>query len=197
MSCPELDTVSTDSNGRSVEGTSYVTKWGGYRSGDPPITDGLTEAAHPNFSPSLSPSSSKSARLGNENEGFTKLCKFSAKLFIFRRTDHTWGFHGAGEVVLVKYKSNGVTRLMMRKDKSLKLIMDHRVDPSTKISLNTTSDRSWVFNAKDDVAEGTPRDLTLALRFENSEKAELFKKAFVKAQESNAEVLVPGGGVGG
>ncbi|KAF2810814.1 PH domain-like protein, partial [Mytilinidion resinicola] len=120
-------------------------------------------------------------------EGFTKLLKIRGKLFIFHRSNSTWEARGAGEVVLVKYKSNGVTRLMMRQDKTLNLIADHRVDPGTKISLNTTSDRSWVFNAKDDVAEGKPTNLTLALRFENSEKAGLFREAFVKAQEGNAE----------
>jgi len=73
-----------------------------------------------------------------------------------------------------------------------------------KLSPNVGSDRSWVWNAAADVSEGEPEASTLAIRFANSESehyrrlrvcrktmlnnrtdANLFKEAFIKAQQDN------------
>ena len=58
-----------------------------------------------------------------------------------------------------------------------------------KLSPNVGSDRSWVYNAVSDVSEGTPEAVTLAIRFANSDNANLFKEAFLKAQQDNSELL--------
>jgi len=58
-----------------------------------------------------------------------------------------------------------------------------------KLSPNVGSDRSWVWNATADVSEGTPEVQTLAIRFANSDNANLFKEAFLKAQQENEGVL--------
>jgi Ran-binding protein 1 len=60
-----------------------------------------------------------------------------------------------------------------------------------KLSPNVGSDRSWVWNAAADVSEGEPEAQTLAIRFANSENANLFKDAFVKAQEENQALSKP------
>jgi Ran-binding protein 1 len=54
-----------------------------------------------------------------------------------------------------------------------------------KLAPNVGSDRSWVWNATADVSDGAPSADLLAIRFANSENANLFKKAFEEAQESN------------
>lgn len=72
-----------------------------------------------------------------------------------------------------------------------------------RLSPNVGSDRSWVWNAAADVSEGEPEAQTLAIRFANSESkslviilissidtdcftdANLFKEAFIKAQQEN------------
>ena len=71
-----------------------------------------------------------------------------------------------------------------------------------KLSPNVGSDRSWVWNVAADVSEGEPEAQTLAIRFGNSESmcplhhdycpatdfpadANLFKEAFIKAQQEN------------
>lgn len=59
------------------------------------------------------------------------------------------------------------------------------VVPDMKLSPNVGSDRSWVWNAAADVSEGEPEAATLAIRFGNSENANLFKEAFIKAQQEN------------
>ena len=79
---------------------------------------------------------------------------------------------------------------------------DLAVVPDMKLSPNVGSDRSWVWNAAADVSEGEPEAQTLAIRFANSEStfinsksrlhelirdpdANLFKEAFIKAQQEN------------
>jgi Ran-binding protein 1 len=76
------------------------------------------------------------------------------------------------------------------------------VVPEMKLSPNVGSDRSWVWNAAADVSEGEPEACTLAIRFANAESkycytllkdtkliespdANLFKEAFIKAQQDN------------
>lgn len=77
-----------------------------------------------------------------------------------------------------------------------------------KLSPNVGSDRSWVWNVAADVSEGEPEAQTLAIRFGNSESmkplpglvlplstnlatdANLFKEAFIKAQQENEALFV-------
>lgn len=116
--------------------------------------------------------------------------KMRAKLFKFDRDSREWKERGTGDVRLLKHKENGKTRLVMRRDKTLKVCANHYVVPDMKLSPNIGSDRSWVWNAAADVSEGEPEAQTLAIRFANGENANLFKEAFLKAQQEN-EALFP------
>lgn len=111
--------------------------------------------------------------------------KMRAKLFKFVKDANEWKERGTGDVRLLKHKENGKTRLVMRRDKTLKVCANHYVVPDMKLSPNVGSDRSWVWNAAADVSEGEPEAQTLAIRFANSENANLFKEAFIKAQQEN------------
>ena len=114
--------------------------------------------------------------------------KMRAKLFKFDRDSKEWKERGTGDVRLLKHKDNGKTRLVMRRDKTLKVCANHYgmllrslcvwpshcsngipVVPDMKLSPNVGSDRSWVWNAAADVSEGEPEPQTLAIRFSNSE----------------------------
>lgn len=108
-----------------------------------------------------------------------------AKLFKFDRDSREWKERGTGDVRLLKHKENQKTRLVMRRDKTLKVCANHYsmfspsllcytvltfiVVPDMKLSPNVGSDRSWVWNAAADVSEGEPEAQTLAIRFANSE----------------------------
>ena len=130
-----------------------------------------------------------------------------AKLFKFDRESREWKERGTGDVRLLKHKDNSKTRLVMRRDKTLKVCANHYVVPDMKLSPNVGSDRSWVWNAAADVSEGEPEAQTLAIRFGNSESksdvlsirrlsvltsikdANLFKEAFEKAQAENEKLF--------
>ncbi|OJI90122.1 hypothetical protein ASPTUDRAFT_52027 [Aspergillus tubingensis CBS 134.48] len=115
--------------------------------------------------------------------------KMRAKLFRFDRDSKEWKERGTGDVRLLKHKENQKTRLVMRRDKTLKVCANHYIVPDMKLSPNVGSDRSWVWNATADVSEGEPEAQTLAIRFANSENANLFKDAFEKAQQENEKLL--------
>jgi len=116
--------------------------------------------------------------------------KMRAKLFKFDTESKEWKERGTGDVKLLKHKENGKTRLVMRRDKTLKVCANHYVVPSMKLSPNVGSDRSWVWNTSADVSEGAPEAQTLAIRFANAENANLFKEAFIKAQQENEELIM-------
>merc|ERR1712093_350491 len=118
-----------------------------------------------------------------------QMFKMRAKLFKFDRESREWKERGTGDVRLLKHKENGKTRLVMRRDKTLKVCANHYVTPDMKLSPNVGSDRSWVWNVAADVSEGEPEASTLAIRFANSENANLFKEAFIKAQQENEKLF--------
>lgn len=51
--------------------------------------------------------------------------KMRAKLFKFSKESNEWKERGTGDVRLLKHKENGKTRLVMRRDKTLKVCANH------------------------------------------------------------------------
>lgn len=92
-----------------------------------------------------------------------------AKLFRFESESKEWKERGTGDVRLLKHKESSKVRLVMRRDKTLKVCANHYVLPSMKLSPNVGSDRSWVWNVAADVSDGEPTAETLAIRFANSD----------------------------
>jgi len=145
--------------------------------------DEAPESEDVHFEPVVKLTEQVETKTNEESE--EQLFKMRAKLFKFVRDANEWKERGTGEVRLLKHKENAKTRLVMRRDKTLKVCANHYIVPDMKLSPNVGSDRSWVWNAAADVSEGEPEAVTLAIRFANSENANLFKDAFLKAQKDN------------
>ena len=58
-------------------------------------------------------------------EAEEQMFKMRAKLFKFDRESREWKERGTGDVRLLKHKENGKTRLVMRRDKTLKVCANH------------------------------------------------------------------------
>lgn len=58
-------------------------------------------------------------------ESEEQLFKMRAKLFRFIKESNEWKERGTGDVRLLKHKENGRTRLVMRRDKTLKVCANH------------------------------------------------------------------------
>ncbi|WLF76781.1 Ran GTPase-binding protein yrb1 [Lodderomyces elongisporus] len=111
--------------------------------------------------------------------------KVRAKLFRFHADSKEWKERGTGDVKFLKHKETGKTRIVMRRDKTLKICANHLISPDYELKPNIGSDRSWVYNVTADVSEGEPEAQTLAIRFGNKENADLFKEHFDEAKKSN------------
>lgn len=109
--------------------------------------------------------------------------KVRAKLFRFHGEAKEWKERGTGDVKFLKHKTSGKTRIVMRRDKTLKICANHLIQPDYELKANIGSDRSWVYTVAADVSEGEPEAQTLAIRFGNKENADNFKEQFDKAKE--------------
>ncbi|ORY32612.1 RanBP1 domain-domain-containing protein [Naematelia encephala] len=144
-----------------------------------------TEEEHdPHFEPVIKLTEQVDAKTHEEDEEV--LFKMRAKLFRFIKSDLEWKERGTGDVRLLQHKETKKIRLVMRRDKTLKVCANHMVTADMKLSPNVGSDRSWVWNVAADYSEEVASSETLAIRFGNSENANLFKAAFEDAQTKNA-----------
>ena len=130
---------------------------------------------------------------GEEDEAI--MFQIRAKLFVFGETmldkgtgNKTWRERGVGDVKLLKHKEFGKIRLLMRQDKTMKVIVNHVVDPRITLEPNAGSDKSWVWSAFD-FSEGELEETVFAMRFGDAEKAGNFKKEFEAAKEHMAKEL--------
>jgi len=122
-------------------------------------------------------------RTMEENEDV--IFKMRAKLFRYDHNTKEWKERGTGDCKFLQNKDTKKIRLVMRRDKTLKVCANHFILADMKLSPNVGSDRSWVWKVLADVADGTPTDELFAIRFANSENAQKFKEAFEKAGADN------------
>jgi Ran-binding protein 1 len=95
----------------------------------------------------------------------------------------SWRERGVGEVRILQHRELGNIRLLMRQEKTMKVIANHQLDPRIELSPNVGSDRSWVWRAFD-FSDGVELVETMfACRFKDSDVANEFKVEFKKRQE--------------
>ncbi|TFK43216.1 RanBP1 domain-containing protein [Crucibulum laeve] len=152
-------------------------------------TDALApreEEHDPHFEPVLKLTEKVDTKSHEEDEDV--LFKMRAKLFRFDAGSAEWKERGTGDVRLLSHKETKKVRLVMRRDKTLKVCANHVISADMKLQPNIGSDRSWVWKVAADYSENPPTSETLAIRFANTENAVQFKTAFEDAQRSNAGV---------
>ncbi|CUA67735.1 Ran-specific GTPase-activating protein 1 [Rhizoctonia solani] len=110
------------------------------------------------------------------------LIKHRAKLFRFENAGSEWKERGTGDVRLLQHKETKKVRVLMRRDKTLKICANHYITTDMKLQPNVGSDRSWVWKVAADISDGEPTAETLAIRFANSDIANEYKAAFEAAR---------------
>lgn len=130
---------------------------------------------------------------GEEDEEV--ILSLRSKLFIFGETlldkgtgKKSWRERGIGEAKILRHKEHQRLRILMRQEKTMKVIANHALDPRIVLQPNAGSDRSWVWSAFD-FAEGELVETVFALRFADSEIAEKFKVAFEDGQKEMKSLL--------
>uniref|UniRef100_A0A803W676 Ran-specific GTPase-activating protein n=1 Tax=Ficedula albicollis TaxID=59894 RepID=A0A803W676_FICAL len=141
-------------------------------------TENADDANHdPQFEPIVSLPEQEIKTLEEDEE---ELFKMRAKLFRFASENDLpeWKERGTGDVKLLKHKEKGTIRLLMRRDKTLKICANHYITPLMELKPNAGSDRAWVWNTHADFADESPKPELLAIRFLNAENAQKFKAKF-------------------
>ncbi|TIB35162.1 hypothetical protein E3P84_01485 [Wallemia ichthyophaga] len=116
------------------------------------------------------------------------LFKIRAKLFRFAKESSEWKERGTGDVRILQHKESKKVRLVMRRDKTLKVCANHFLTEDMKLSPNIGSDRSWVWAVAADISDGEPCAETLAIRFANADNANAFKEKFEQGVKMNSEL---------
>lgn len=124
-------------------------------------------------------------KTGEEDEEIT--FKIRAKLFRFSKELNEWKERGTGEVRILRHKKNDKMRLLMRREKTLKICLNHYVNPEVELTENVGSDRSWVWPGVD-YADGERDESLFAIRFRDSTNAKEFKQAYDDARDHMSKV---------
>mmetsp|Transcript_17795 Transcript_17795/g.20181 ORF Transcript_17795/g.20181 Transcript_17795/m.20181 type:complete len:194 (+) Transcript_17795:96-677(+) len=114
---------------------------------------------------------------------------FKIRCKLYRWNDNQWKERGLGDIKLLRHKENKKTRVLMRQEKTLKIVANHSIeeDPLCELKPNVGSDKSWVWMARD-FADGESADEKLAAKFANPENANKFKEFFEKSKASNIKI---------
>ncbi|KAJ7228922.1 RanBP1 domain-containing protein, partial [Mycena pura] len=142
------------------------------------------EEHDPHYEPIIKLTEQVDTKTHEEDEDV--LFKMRAKLFRFDGEAAEWKERGTGDVRLLEHKETHKVRLVMRRDKTLKVCANHVITLDMRLQPNIGSDRSWVWKVTADYSESPPTAETLAIRFANSDNASQFKAAFEDGQKKNA-----------
>ncbi|XP_056611064.1 E3 SUMO-protein ligase RanBP2 isoform X2 [Triplophysa dalaica] len=133
----------------------------------------------PHFEPIVPLPDKVDVKTGEEEEE-EMFCN-RAKLFRFEPDTKEWKERGIGSIKILKHKSSGKVRLLMRREQVLKICANHYITADMALKPNAGSDKSWVWYAMD-YADEMPRTEQLAIRFKTADEAALFKSKFEEAQ---------------
>jgi Ran-binding protein 1 len=150
------------------------------------------ENPDPHFEPIISLPPVQTKTLEEDEE---ELVKLRAKLFRYdaESEPREWKERGTGDVKILRHNQLGTCRVLMRRDKTLKICANHYVLPYLELKPNCGSDRAWVWSTPSDFADEEPKPELLAIRFANAENAQKFQEAFDKAKKLMAERLETAG----
>ena len=137
---------------------------------------------------------------GEDNEDV--LFKSRAKLYVFVKEDvyggevrqNWWREKGLGDAKILKDRSTGECRFLMRQEKTLKICANHKIDPKTVAKEQAGSGgKQFAFPAID-FAEGEGKAFTFLIKFGQEDTGKEFASAFEAAKTSNQKLLDSKGG---
>ncbi|XP_023026872.1 ran-specific GTPase-activating protein [Leptinotarsa decemlineata] len=135
----------------------------------------------PQFKPIITlPEVEVSTNEENERE----LLKIRAKLYRFDSSSDPpeWKERGTGELKLLVHNVSRSVRVVMRRDKTLKVCANHFITPYMELKPSAGSDKAFVYTVFVDFADEKPKSECLAVKFGTIDNAALFKSKFEEAQ---------------
>lgn len=113
------------------------------------------------------------------------LIKLRARLYRYDSTVEPaeWKERGTGDVKILKHKERETCRVLMRREKTLKICGNHYVLPNMVLKPNCGSDKVWVWSTPADFSDEEVKAELLAIRFGNAENAQKFFDKFEEAKK--------------
>ncbi|XP_052863157.1 E3 SUMO-protein ligase RanBP2 [Anopheles cruzii] len=174
-------TLSTSSGGAADGADDDGT---GVAGGDSSITE---EENNTYFAPVIALPDKVDVKTGEEDEDV--LYSHRAKLYRFVSSE--WKERGIGDVKILKHKTTGKLRMIMRREQVLKICLNHAL--TEDVCYSKKDDKSWQFVAND-FSEGTFELMNFCLRFKSVDIAQEFRDAITDALSGK---LTPSGGADG
>ncbi|CAH1956748.1 unnamed protein product [Acanthoscelides obtectus] len=117
-----------------------------------------------------------------ENE--TVLLKIRAKLYRFDSANDPpeWKERGTGEMKILRNNDNNSVRVVMRRDKTLKVCANHFITPWMELKSSTSSEKAFIYTVLADFADEKPKSECFAVKFPTIDNAKLFKTKFEEAK---------------
>ena len=126
---------------------------------------------------------SETKTTGEENEEIL----FEAKTKAYRFLEGEWKERGLGPMKILEHKETKKCRLLMRRDKTLKICANFYIDPETKVTTHAGSEKARVFTTVDcSDGDEAPALQNMCIKFGSEEKAQLFQDKFEEAQKKMA-----------
>lgn len=113
-------------------------------------------------------------------DGEEEIFKRRAKLYRYAHecSPPEWKERGTGDVKILKKEENQSARIIMRREKTMKVCANHSILPWMDMKPNCGSEKAWVWKTQADFADEEPKQETLAIKFGNVENAKKFFDAF-------------------
>ena len=103
-------------------------------------------------------------RTGEEEE--TEQFSAKAKLYRFDSDSNEWKERGVGPLKVLQHVENKLMRVLMRRDKTLKICANHLVAPGTQLSSHMDNEKCFVWSAMD-YADEEPKPEMFCIRYGN------------------------------
>jgi tetratricopeptide (TPR) repeat protein len=146
-------------------------------------------------------------KTGEEDEEI--LLELRARLFRFDEAAKEWKERGLGPLKILRHRNTGKSRILMRREQTLKICANHHLTSTLRLQPMAASDRAWTYATADwadaqaeggygqeegnETESGGPSTDLLAIRFKSKEEAAQFKEVF----ESSCTDSVGGASRGG
>ena len=126
----------------------------------------------------------KETKVQSGEEEETEFYREYCMLYRFDPDEKAWKTRGKGYVKLMQHNETKKVRVILREDKTLKLRMNHIVNPAVELKPNAGSEKSWTW-ASTDYASYEALEETFAIKFRTEALASDFKKKHDEARKLN------------
>ena len=136
---------------------------------------GADDEPNVSFEPVVQLPDNVEVKTGEEDEDLL----YSQRAKLYRFVDGEWKERGIGDVKLLRHHSTGTIRIIMRRERVLKLCLNHRVNAALTLQpMPNSQGKAWTWHADDFSESSEPVHENFSIRFKNEDIAAEFKQAF-------------------